>query len=112
MASLTQRTRASEEKEPLRRKEPPEDLRFAYEPRVGVPWRGIALALFLLLLGVLMLVVAYLMFTGHLGSEGGQAWGFLAIGCLIFLPGFYETRIAYYAWRRARGYSYAHIPEM
>eukprot|EP00897_Mesotaenium_endlicherianum_P007785 jgi/Mesen1/7034/ME000366S06234 len=87
------------------------DLRYSYEPKVQIPWKAILLALFLLCLGVLFLVVAYLMLTGHMGGDSSQGWGFFTLGCLIFLPGFYETRIAYYSWRGMIGYSYNNIPQ-
>jgi hypothetical protein len=49
--------------------------------------------------------------TGRLPSAApGAAWGLLTVGLLAFLPGFYVSRIAYYAWRRREGYSFADIP--
>ncbi|CAA6656996.1 unnamed protein product [Spirodela intermedia] len=88
------------------------DLRFAYSPSSfdRIPWKSIALALFLLSLGSLLLFLSYFVFTGHMGGDRSQAYGFLALGILSFLPGFYETRIAYYSWRGARGYRFASIP--
>lgn len=35
----------------------------------------------------------------------------LIIGILVFLPGFYHLRIAYYASKGYRGYSYDDIPD-
>lgn len=35
----------------------------------------------------------------------------LIIGVLVFLPGFYHLRIAYYASKGYRGYSYDDIPD-
>ena len=35
----------------------------------------------------------------------------LIIGILVFLPGIYHLRIAYYASRGYRGYSYDDIPD-
>lgn len=35
----------------------------------------------------------------------------LIIGILVFLPGFYHLRIAYYAAKGYRGYSYDDIPD-
>ncbi|KAL2603227.1 hypothetical protein R1flu_008807 [Riccia fluitans] len=43
-------------------------------------------------------------------TENSQAYGFLTLGILLFLPGFYETRIAYYSWRGYKGYSFSRIP--
>ncbi|KAL6136587.1 hypothetical protein ACLB2K_061882 [Fragaria x ananassa] len=89
------------------------DRRFDYTPRSldKVPWKSICLALFLLSLGSLLLFLSYFIFTGHMGGETSQAYGLLALGILTFLPGFYETRIAYYAWRGAQGFRFASIPD-
>lgn len=35
----------------------------------------------------------------------------IIIGILVFLPGFYHLRIAYYAYKGFRGYSYDDIPD-
>ncbi|XP_078446747.1 transmembrane protein (DUF872) isoform X2 [Wolffia australiana] len=88
------------------------DLRFAYAPSSlnRIPWKSIVLALFLLSLGSVLLVLSFLVFTGHMAGDRSQAFGFLLLGFLSFLPGFYETRIAYYSWRGAKGYNFASIP--
>ncbi|KAL9427278.1 hypothetical protein AB3S75_029466 [Citrus x aurantiifolia] len=89
------------------------DPRFDYSPKAfdKIPWRSIALALFLLCLGLLLLFLSLFIFTGHMGGETAQAFGLLVLGILAFLPGFYETRIAYYSWRGAEGYRFASIPD-
>ncbi|KAF5735564.1 hypothetical protein HS088_TW15G01072 [Tripterygium wilfordii] len=89
------------------------DPRFDYSPRAldKIPWKSIALALFLLALGSTLLILAFFIFTGHMRGETSQAYGLLALGFLAFLPGFYETRIAYYSWRGANGYRFASIPD-
>ncbi|KAF4376733.1 hypothetical protein F8388_025604 [Cannabis sativa] len=89
------------------------DRRFDYSPKAfdKIPWKSILLALFLLFLGSALLFLSYFIFTGHMGGERSQAYGLLALGILTFLPGFYETRIAYYASRGANGYRFASIPD-
>lgn len=89
-----------------------EDLRFNYNPRAldRVPWKSICLALFLLFLGSLLLFLSFFIITGHMEAERSQAYGLLVLGILAFLPGFYETRVAYYSWRGAPGYRFASIP--
>uniref|UniRef100_A0A2N9GY03 Uncharacterized protein n=1 Tax=Fagus sylvatica TaxID=28930 RepID=A0A2N9GY03_FAGSY len=89
------------------------DPRFDYSPKSfdKIPWKSIVLALFLLSLGLVLLFLSYFIFTGHMGGDQSQAYGLLALGILSFLPGFYETRIAYYAWRGAKGYRFASIPD-
>ncbi|GMH15982.1 hypothetical protein Nepgr_017823 [Nepenthes gracilis] len=47
----------------------------------------------------------------HIGGEPSQGYGLLVLGILAFLPGFYETRIAYYSWRGAKGYHFTSIPD-
>ncbi|MBA0769186.1 hypothetical protein Gotri_017947 [Gossypium trilobum] len=111
------------------------DPRFDYSPKAfdRVPWKSIVLAVFLLCLGCLLLFLSFFIFSGHMGGEKSQAYGLLVLGILTFLPaivklqksvtdaifidrnlyaaGFYETRIAYYSWRGAEGYSFASIPD-
>ncbi|OAY80151.1 hypothetical protein ACMD2_19121, partial [Ananas comosus] len=66
-----------------------EDLRFAYNPKSlnRIPWKSICLALFLLLLGSLLLLLSYFIFTGHMEGDRSQAYGLLFLGLLSFLPG-------------------------
>nr|XP_010943669.1 transmembrane protein 230 isoform X1 [Elaeis guineensis] len=90
-----------------------EDLRFAYNPKAldRVPRKSIALALFLLAIGSVLLFLSFFILTGHMQGERSQAYGLMVLGILAFLPGFYETRIAYYSWRGAPGYRFASIPD-
>ncbi|BAF27508.1 Os11g0132400, partial [Oryza sativa Japonica Group] len=53
----------------------------------------------------------YFIFTGHMEGDNSQAYGLLFLGILAFLPGFYETRVAYYSSRGAPGYTFASIPD-
>ncbi|RAL45681.1 hypothetical protein DM860_009545 [Cuscuta australis] len=89
------------------------DRRFDYSPKSldRVPWKSLALAVFLLLLGCLLLLLSIFILTGHMAGDHSQAYGLLGLGFLTFLPGFYETRIAYYSWRGAQGYRFASIPD-
>ncbi|XP_050229975.1 uncharacterized protein LOC126679081 [Mercurialis annua] len=88
------------------------DRRFEYKPGAydRIPWKSIALALFLLSLGSLLLFLSFFILTGHMGGEKSQGYGLLFLGFLAFMPGFYETRIAYYSWRGTKGYRFASIP--
>jgi hypothetical protein len=87
-----------------------EDLRYAFELPKEVPWKSIVLALFLLAFGTLFLILAHFLYSEHMEGEMEQVYGFLILGVLLFLPGFYETRIAYYSWRGAKGYRFSQIP--
>lgn len=80
------------------------------EPSDKIPWKSIVLAVFLLFFGCILLILSLLVFMGHMGGDKSQAYGLLGLGTLTFLPGFYETRIAYYSWRGAQGYRFAAIP--
>jgi len=34
------------------------------------------------------------------------------IGSLVFIPGFYHLRIAYWAWKGDKNFSFADIPDL
>ncbi|KAL2650333.1 hypothetical protein R1flu_018461 [Riccia fluitans] len=89
-----------------------EDIRFRYDIPNEIPFTSIALALFLLSLGSFFLLTSHFLFTSHMPGDSSQAYGFLFLGFVAFLPGFYETRIAYYSWRKCRGYSFSLIPAL
>ena len=42
---------------------------------------------------------------------GDRTYPMLILGSLMFIPGFYHVRIAYYAWKGYRGYSFDDIPD-
>ncbi|KAL3702147.1 hypothetical protein R1sor_020169 [Riccia sorocarpa] len=87
-----------------------EDVRFKYNVPDEFPLKSIALALFLLSLGSFFLLISHFLFSSHMPGDSSQAYGFLFLGLVTFLPGFYETRIAYYSWRKCRGYTFSLIP--
>ncbi|KAI4876363.1 hypothetical protein NFI96_017829, partial [Prochilodus magdalenae] len=87
------------------------DLQFKRSPP-KVPYKAIALAAFLFLVGSLLIVVGSLLLTGYIQvTYPDRTIPVLIIGILIFLPGFYHLRIAYYASKGYRGYSYDDIPD-
>ncbi|KAK3004544.1 hypothetical protein RJ639_018842 [Escallonia herrerae] len=65
------------------------DPRFDYSPKAfdKIPWKSIALALFLLFLGCGLLLLSFFIFTGHMGGDRSQVYGLLGLGILTFLPG-------------------------
>ncbi|KAL6893455.1 hypothetical protein ACP4OV_007553 [Aristida adscensionis] len=71
------------------------DLRFTYTPKSlrRIPWKSIALALFLLLVGTSLLFLSYFIFTGHMDGDNSQAYGLLFLGFLAFLPGLVFMRL-------------------
>ncbi|KTG39993.1 hypothetical protein cypCar_00013212, partial [Cyprinus carpio] len=77
-----------------------------------VPYKAIALATFLFLVGSILIVVGSLLLAGYINVVyPDRTIPVLIIGILIFLPGFYHLRIAYYASKGYRGYSYDDIPD-
>ncbi|KAJ6815750.1 transmembrane protein 230-like [Iris pallida] len=76
------------------------------------PVKEIALAVSLLVVGILSIVVGILMAYNHVGGDATHGIFFAILGSLLFLPGFYYTRIAYYAYKGYKGFSFANIPTM
>ncbi|XP_054613830.1 transmembrane protein 230a isoform X1 [Dunckerocampus dactyliophorus] len=87
------------------------DLQFKKSPP-KVPYKAIALAIFLFLVGSLLIVFGALLLAGTIVVEHpDRTIPVIIIGILVFLPGFYHLRIAYYAAKGYRGYSYDDIPD-
>ncbi|XP_001494883.1 transmembrane protein 230 isoform X2 [Equus asinus] len=87
------------------------DLQFKKSPP-KIPYKAIALATVLFLFGAFLIIIGSLLLAGYISKgEANQAVPFLIIGILMFLPGFYHLRIAFYAYKGYRGYSYDDIPD-
>uniref|UniRef100_W5NGS4 Transmembrane protein 230 n=2 Tax=Lepisosteus oculatus TaxID=7918 RepID=W5NGS4_LEPOC len=87
------------------------DLQFKKSPP-KVPYKAIALAAVLFLIGSLLIIIGALLLTGYIEvTNPDRTLPVLIIGILVFLPGFYHLRIAYYASKGYRGYSYEDIPD-
>ncbi|XP_032395878.1 transmembrane protein 230 isoform X1 [Etheostoma spectabile] len=87
------------------------DLQFKKSPP-KVPYKAIALAIFLFLIGSLLIVFGALLLSGTIKVEHpDRTIPVIVIGLLVFLPGFYHLRIAYFAAKGYRGYSYDDIPD-
>ncbi|KAM9322586.1 transmembrane protein 230a isoform 3-T3 [Pholidichthys leucotaenia] len=77
-----------------------------------VPYKAIVLAVFLFLVGSLLIMFGALLLSGTIEVEHpDRTIPVIIIGILVFLPGFYHLRIAYYAAKGYRGYSYDDIPD-
>uniref|UniRef100_A0A3Q4I150 Transmembrane protein 230 n=2 Tax=Pseudocrenilabrinae TaxID=318546 RepID=A0A3Q4I150_NEOBR len=85
------------------------DLQFKKSPP-KVPYKAIALATILFLIGSLLIIIGALLLAGYFGHTD-RTVPVLIIGILVFLPGFYHLRIAYYASKGYPGYSYDDIPD-
>ncbi|KAA0058204.1 transmembrane protein 230-like protein [Cucumis melo var. makuwa] len=64
------------------------------------PIKEIALAVSLLVFGMIGIIVGAFMARVFFSLLGG----------LLFIPGFYYTRIAYYAYKGYKGFSFSNIP--
>ncbi|XP_051950866.1 transmembrane protein 230-like isoform X2 [Xyrauchen texanus] len=78
-----------------------------------VPYKAIALATGLFLIGSILIIIGALLLAGYfeVNDHRDRTIPVLIIGILVFLPGFYHLRIAYYASKGYRGYSYDDIPD-
>ncbi|CAF0823849.1 unnamed protein product [Rotaria sp. Silwood1] len=83
------------------------------EPTAKIPIYGIILATVLFLLGSLMITLGSLILTGYIQTQHtDRSWPLILIGLLVFLPGFYHIRIAYWAWKGDKNFSFADIPDL
>lgn len=76
------------------------------------PVKEIALAISLLTFGTLGILAGLIMMYHKIGGDRGHGMFFTILGAVLFLPGFYYTRIAYYAYKGYKGFSFANIPAM
>lgn len=74
------------------------------------PIKEIALAVALLVFGTLGIVLGIIMTVNKVGGDRAHGLFFAILGGILFLPGFYYTRIAYYAYKGYKGFSFANIP--
>ncbi|XP_028313061.1 transmembrane protein 230b [Gouania willdenowi] len=87
------------------------DLQFKRSPP-KVPYKAIALAAVLFLIGSVLIIIGALLLAGYFNVEhSDRTVPVLIIGILVFLPGIYHLRIAYYASKGYPGYSYDDIPD-
>lgn len=81
-------------------------------PAQQVPWKAIFLAAMLLVAGTSLLVFGSMTMTGHIKtSYSDKVWPMVILGALMFIPGAYHVRIAYYAYKKVPGFSFDDIPE-
>ncbi|XP_010927119.1 uncharacterized protein [Elaeis guineensis] len=74
------------------------------------PIKEIGLAVSLLVFGTLGIVIGIFMATNKVGGDRAHGVFFAILGSMLFIPGFYYTRIAYYAYKGYKGFSFANIP--
>lgn len=88
------------------------DAQFSAPPTQTVPWKAIILASLLFVVGTALLIFGSLVISGHIVLEySDRMWPMIILGLLMFIPGAYHVRIAYYAYKQVPGYSFDDIPE-
>ncbi|KAK7265354.1 hypothetical protein RJT34_32973 [Clitoria ternatea] len=76
------------------------------------PIKEIALAIALLVFGTLAIIIGSLMAYNHVGGDTAHGLFFAILGTVLFIPGFYYTRIAYFAYKGYIGFSFSTIPSV
>ncbi|CAK8564067.1 unnamed protein product [Lathyrus sativus] len=74
------------------------------------PIKEIGLAIALLVFGTLGIIIGSIMAYNHVGGDTAHGLFFAILGSVLFIPGFYYTRIAYYAYKGYKGFSFSNIP--
>ncbi|XP_074592381.1 uncharacterized protein LOC141848220 [Curcuma longa] len=82
----------------------------AYVVHHHPPIKEVALSVGLLVSGVLGIAFGILMAADRVGGDRTHGVFFALLGSVLFIPGFYYTRIAYYAYKGYKGFSFANIP--
>lgn len=77
-----------------------------------MPWSAVALAVGLLLFGLILVSFGALHVIGRVKGKDGAGVVLLVLGGMTFLPGFYQSRLAWYTLRGRPGYRWSDIPEM
>ncbi|ELT93559.1 hypothetical protein CAPTEDRAFT_20122 [Capitella teleta] len=81
-------------------------------PPPKIPYRAIALAAGLFLLGSMLIIVGSMLLSGFIDAQyADRTWPVLILGLLMFIPGAYHVHLAYNAYKGVPGYSYEDIPE-
>ena len=60
---------------------------------------------------ILSFILLTFQFSFFFQQYADRTYPLLILGSLMFIPGFYHVRIAYYAWKGYRGYSFEDIPD-
>uniref|UniRef100_A0A061R7F3 Transmembrane protein 230 n=1 Tax=Tetraselmis sp. GSL018 TaxID=582737 RepID=A0A061R7F3_9CHLO len=73
------------------------------------PWGPVALAVLLFLAGIALFTLGLIQWLFY---PEGHWIAMTFLGLLVFVPGFYHTRIAFLAWRGYSGYSFNQLPNV
>ncbi|KAL0337824.1 UNVERIFIED_CONTAM: Transmembrane protein [Sesamum calycinum] len=82
----------------------------SYAVKNKPPIKEISLAVALFVFGALGIVVGIAMAVNKVGGDRAHGVFFAMLGGVLFIPGFYYTRIAYYAYQGYKGFSFSNIP--
>ncbi|XP_075672575.1 uncharacterized protein LOC142642111 [Castanea sativa] len=82
----------------------------SYSMNNRAPIKEIALAVSLLVFGTLGIIIGIFMAVNRIGGDRAHGVFFAILGSILFIPGFYYTRIAYYAYKGYKGFSFSNIP--
>nr|ABK95503.1 unknown [Populus trichocarpa] len=85
-------------------------LETSYAVNNKPPIKEIALAISLLVFGVAGIVLGIFMTYNSVGGDRAHGLFFAILGVVLFIPGFYYTRIAYFAYKGYTGFSFSNIP--
>ncbi|KAE8726298.1 Detected protein of unknown function [Hibiscus syriacus] len=56
------------------------------------------------------IILGIFMAVNRVGGDRAHGLFFAILGSILFIPGFYYTRIAYYAYKGYKGFSFSNIP--
>lgn len=76
------------------------------------PIKEIGLAIALLMIGATGIIAGLIMMVNKTGGDRGHGIAFAVLGAFLFIPGFYYSRIAYYAYKGYKGFSFENIPSV
>ncbi|KAL0428332.1 UNVERIFIED_CONTAM: Transmembrane protein [Sesamum latifolium] len=82
----------------------------SYSVKNKPPIKEISLAVALFVFGALGIVAGIAMAVNKVGGDRAHGLFFAILGGVLFIPGFYYTRIAYYAYQGYKGFSFSNIP--
>ncbi|KRZ96379.1 Transmembrane protein [Trichinella sp. T8] len=75
------------------------DSQFEIPPH-PIPWKAIILATLLFVFGTILIIIGALLLAGFCDPKyNDRTWPVLILGLLMFIPGLYHLRIAYYAFK-------------
>ncbi|XP_071947075.1 transmembrane protein 230-like [Antedon mediterranea] len=89
------------------------DLQWKTLDEPKIPKRSILIAFLLFVMGTILLTVGVLLFTNTWFDVKyhDRTWPVIVIGCILFIPGAYHVRLAYYAYKGYKGYKFDDIPD-